>query len=51
MLQIVLLPHASTNLTNWVRAVNPIVPLTSTGSFTGFTNTAPYQFFRVEKVR
>jgi hypothetical protein len=43
--------HASTNLTNWVRAVNPIVQLTSTGSFTGFTNTAPYLFFRVEKVR
>ena len=43
--------QASTNLTNWVRAVSPIVPLTSTGSFTGFTNTAPYQFFRVEKVR
>ncbi len=43
--------HASTNLTNWVRAVNPIVPLTSTGSFTGFTNTAPHMFFRVEKVR
>ncbi len=43
--------HASTNLTNWVRAVNPIVPTTSTGSFTGFTNTSPYLFFRVEKVR
>ena len=43
--------HASTNLTNWVRAANPIVPLTSTGLFTGFTNTAPHMFFRVEKVR
>ena len=43
--------HASTNLTNWVRAANPIVPLTSTGLFTGFTNTSPYMFFRVEKVR
>ncbi len=43
--------HASTNLINWTRAVNPIVPTTSTGSFTGFTNTAPHMFFRVEKVR
>jgi hypothetical protein len=43
--------HASTNLTNWVRAANPVLPTTSTGSFTGFTNTAPHMFFRVEKVR
>ena len=42
--------HASTNLTNWVRAVNPILPTTATGSFTGFTNSAPYMYFRVLKV-
>ncbi len=42
--------QASTNLANWVRAVNPIVPTTSTGTFTGFTNNAPYLFFRVQKV-
>jgi len=41
---------ASINLTNWARAVNPILPTTSTGVFTGFTNSAPYMFFRVEKV-
>ena len=42
--------HASTNMTNWVRAVNPIIPTTTTGIFTGFTNNAPYMFFRVQKV-
>ena len=42
--------HASTNLTHWTRAVNPILPTTSTGTFTGFSNGAPYRFFRVEKV-
>ena len=43
--------RASTNLINWVRSVNPVIPTTSTGLFTGFTNSAPYMFFRVEKVR
>ncbi|MFO1514208.1 MAG: hypothetical protein U1F83_15055 [Verrucomicrobiota bacterium] len=42
--------HASTNMTNWVRAVNPIIPTNTTGTFTGFTNNAPYMFFRVQKV-
>ena len=42
--------HSSTNLTNWVRAANPIVPTSATGSFTAFSVTAPRQFFRVEKV-
>lgn len=42
--------HASTNLTNWFRAANPIIPTTTTGTFAGFTNTAPHMFFRVEKV-
>jgi len=42
--------QATTNFTNWVRAANPVIPTTSTGSFSGFTNTAPYLFFRVEKV-
>lgn len=42
--------HASTNLTQWVRAANPVIPTTATGSFTGFTNTSPHLFFRVQKV-
>lgn len=42
--------HASTNLVNWVRAANPVIPTTSTGAFTGFTNTSPQLFFRVQKV-
>ncbi|NOS69780.1 MAG: hypothetical protein HOP33_07610 [Verrucomicrobia bacterium] len=40
----------STNLSSWFRAANPILPTSSTGVFTGFTSTAPYMFFRVEKV-
>jgi hypothetical protein len=42
--------HSSTNLTNWVRAANPILPTTATGSFTDFFVTAPRQFFRIQKV-
>ena len=42
--------HSSTNLTNWVRAANPILPTTATGSFTAFSVTAPRQFFRIQKV-
>lgn len=42
--------HSSTNLTNWVRAANPILPTTATGSFTAFSVTAPHQFFRIQKV-
>jgi hypothetical protein len=42
--------HSSTNLVDWVRAVNPIIPTTSTGTFMGFTTNAPAMFFRVEKV-
>ena len=42
--------QASTNMTNWVRAAHPVVPTTSIGTFTGFTNNAPHLFFRVEKV-
>jgi hypothetical protein len=42
--------HASANMTNWARAANPIVPTNSAGTFTGFTNNAPYLFFRVQKV-
>lgn len=42
--------QASTNLTSWVRAANPIIPTTSTGTFSNFTNTAPQMFFRVQKV-
>lgn len=41
---------ASTNMTNWGRAATPLVPTTSTGTFTGFTNNAPHLFFRVLKV-
>lgn len=40
----------STNLTTWTRAANPLVPTTATGTFTGFTNNAPYRFFRILKV-
>ena len=42
--------NLATPFTNWVRAVNPIVPTNITGNFTGFTNTPLQQFFRVEKV-
>jgi hypothetical protein len=37
-------------IVNWVRAVNPVLPTNSVGVFTGFTNTAMQQFFRIEKV-
>ncbi len=42
--------QASTNLTGWTRAATPIVPTTSLGTFTAFTNNAPHLFFRVLKV-
>jgi len=42
--------HASTNLTTWFRAANPLIPTTATGTFTDFTNSAPHLFFRVLKV-
>lgn len=42
--------QASSNLTSWFRAANPIIPTTSTGTFSNFTNTAPHLFFRVQKV-
>jgi hypothetical protein len=53
---------SSTNLTNWVRAINPIVPTNfvpgtdiynlnnAIGAATTFTNGSPKQFFRVRKV-
>lgn len=42
--------HASTNLTTWFRAANPLIPTTTMGTFADFTNNAPHMFFRVEKV-
>jgi hypothetical protein len=42
--------YGSTNLSNWVRVLNPQIPTNTTGVATGFTNGSPYQFFRVEKV-
>jgi hypothetical protein len=54
--------EASTNLTRWTRAMNPIVPTNSTpgidlfnltnalGSATSFPNGGPKQFFRIQKV-
>jgi hypothetical protein len=54
--------YGSTNLTNWIRVMNPLVPTNfipgtnllnltnSIGVATGFTNGAPWQFFRVQKV-
>ncbi|HEX5222543.1 MAG TPA: matrixin family metalloprotease [Verrucomicrobiae bacterium] len=42
--------HGSTNLVNWTRVANPIVPTSSTGTFAGFTSNAPFMFFRVQKV-
>ncbi len=42
--------NLATPLTNWVRAVNPVLPTNAVGVFTGFTNTATQQFFLIEKV-
>ncbi len=42
----------TTNLANpnWLRVTNPIVPTTTNGTCTAFTNGGPKQFFRIEKV-
>jgi hypothetical protein len=54
--------YGSTNLVNWVRVLNPLVPTNfvpgtsllnvtnSVGVATGFTNGGRYQFFRIQKV-
>lgn len=42
--------QASTNLTSWIRAGNPVVPTNATGTFSDFPNTSPQMFFRVVKV-
>ncbi|MDB6020962.1 MAG: hypothetical protein JWQ04_819, partial [Pedosphaera sp.] len=42
--------YGSTNLSNWVRVMNPVIPTTTNGTATAFTNGGPKQFFRVEKV-
>ncbi|MBI3851777.1 MAG: hypothetical protein HY298_16100 [Verrucomicrobia bacterium] len=43
--------QGSTNLTTWTRVLNPILPTTSTGTATGFFNSAlPRQYFRIQKV-
>lgn len=42
--------RASTNLTTWVTLHPSVVPTTSVGTFTQFTNTAGQMFFRVIKV-
>ncbi len=38
------------NNPNWVRVTNPIIPITTNGIATAFTNGGPRQFFRIEKV-
>jgi hypothetical protein len=40
----------SSNSTSWARAISPIVPTNSTGTTAFFTNGAPRQFFRIQKV-
>jgi hypothetical protein len=40
----------STNLVTWTRAASPLVPTTTVGSATLFTNGGPRQFFRIQKV-
>jgi hypothetical protein len=42
--------HGSTNLSNWVRVINPIVPTNTVASATGFTNSGAKQYFRVLRV-
>jgi hypothetical protein len=42
--------YSSTNLATWSRAINPIVPTTSVGTATSFTNGSPRQFFRLQRV-
>ena len=54
--------YGSTNLSNWTRVLNPIVPTNfipgtnllnitnSIGVATGFTNGSRWQFFRIQKV-
>ena len=42
--------YSSTNLADWTRAVNPIVPTNSVGTAASFTNGGPRQMFRVQKV-
>ncbi len=42
--------HGSTNLSNWVRVINPIVPTNTIGVATGFTNGGAKQYFRVLRV-
>jgi hypothetical protein len=43
--------QSSTNLLTWTRTLNPILPTTSTGTATGFFNSAlSKQFFRIQKV-
>ncbi|PWU20325.1 MAG: hypothetical protein C5B50_04200 [Verrucomicrobia bacterium] len=55
--------HGSSNLINWVRILNPIIPTNcvpgtnafnitnSTAITSGITNGGPYHFFRVQKVQ
>jgi hypothetical protein len=42
--------HASSNLVNWYRAMNPVVPTTTNGVFADYPRTNSHLFFRVEKV-
>ncbi len=42
--------YSSTNLTTWVRAVNPITPTTTVGSATIPATSARGRFFRIQKV-
>jgi hypothetical protein len=42
--------YTSTNLTSWVRAMNPITPTDVVGSATVSTNGSRRQFFRIQKV-
>jgi hypothetical protein len=42
--------HGSTNLSNWVRVINPVVPTNTIASATGFTNGGVKQYFRVLRV-
>ncbi|HWF18299.1 MAG TPA: matrixin family metalloprotease [Verrucomicrobiae bacterium] len=43
--------YGTTNFSNWVRVMNPVIPTNSFGTATAFTNGGPKQFFRVEKVQ
>ena len=43
--------QATTDFTNWFRAGNPVVPTTTTGSFTNFPASSTNRlFFRVLRV-